>query len=145
MYLTLLVRITRHCKEVQFTISMEDVTMHNVSMEKVCSHNDAERCHEDADREGDTDPADGDNTLLTGGEEEGEEENHPENADVEDQEDCRREDHALPGSVGEVHADVDCLDDAARRVDSDEEDLVGLDHGVVDPQHRAEQRHHVRH
>jgi hypothetical protein len=47
--------------------------------------------------------------------------------------------------IGEVDDDVDGLDDAAGRVDCDEEALVGLEQCIVDPQHRAEERHHVGH
>ena len=46
--------------------------------------------------------------------------------------------------VGEVDDDVDGLDDAAGGVDGDEETLVGLEKSIVDPQHRAKERHHVR-
>ena len=46
--------------------------------------------------------------------------------------------------VSEVHDDVDGFDDAASSVDGDEQELVRLEQRVVDPQHRAEERHHVR-
>ena len=109
------------------------------------AYDDAERRDEDADREADADPAEGDDALLALDEEEGGEEDEPEDAAVEEDEDLRRENLGLPGSVGQVHDDVDGLDDAAGGVDGDEEALVGFHQRVVDPQHGAEERHHVRH
>ena len=54
-------------------------------------------------------------------------------------------DLCLLGRVEEVHDDVEGLDDAAGGVDGDEQELVGLEQRVVDPQHGAEEGHHVRH
>lgn len=45
------------------------------------------------------------------------------------------------GGINEVHGDVDGLHDDPERVDGDEQHLAGLDEGVVQPQHRTEQRH----
>jgi hypothetical protein len=50
----------------------------------------------------------------------------------------------LFGRVGEVDDYVDGLNEAAGGIDGDEEALVGLEQRVVDPQHRAEERHNVR-
>lgn len=51
--------------------------------------------------------------------------------------------HCLLGRVDDVDGEVDGLDDAGDGVDGEEEDILGKQ-GVVEPQHCAQQRHHVR-
>ena len=107
------------------------------------SYDDAKGGDEDADGEANTDPTKNHDAAVAGGEEEGEEEDEAEDADVDEEEELGGEHLGLLGGVDEVDGDVDGLDDAASGVDGDEEALVGLEQRVVDPQHRAEQRHHV--
>ena len=107
------------------------------------THDDAEWRDEDTDGEGDTDPTEGDDALLTLEEEQGKEEDGPEEADVEAKHDLCSEPLSFLVSVDEVHDYVDTLNNDAGCIDGDEEELVGLDHRVEDPQHRAEQCHHI--
>lgn len=47
--------------------------------------------------------------------------------------------------IDEEDGDVGRLNEQAKGVNGDEEHRVGLDKGIVDPQHAAEQGHHVGH
>ena len=107
------------------------------------THDDAEWRDEDTDGEGDTDPAERDDALVALEEEQGKEEDGPEEADVEAKHDLCSEPLSFLVCVDEVHDYVDTLNNDAGCVDGDEEELVGLDQRVEDPQHRAEQRHHI--
>jgi len=55
------------------------------------THDDAEWRDEDADGEGDADPAEDDDAVLSGGEEQREEEDEPEHAHVQEEQDLGRE------------------------------------------------------
>ena len=107
------------------------------------THDDAEGRDEDADGEGDADPSEGDDALVALEEEQGNEEDGPEEADVEAKHDLCSEPLSFLVCIDKVHDYVDTLNNDAGCVDGDEEELVGLDQRVEDPQHRAEQRHHV--
>jgi len=107
------------------------------------AHHDAERRDEDTDGEADADPSEHDNALITLEEEKGEEEDDTKDAYIEEEHDLGREHLGFLWCIDEVHDDVDGLDHAAGGVDGDEEGLVGLDQCIEDPQHGAEQGHHV--
>jgi hypothetical protein len=108
------------------------------------AYDDGERSDEDGEGEGGADAAgDGDAALAVDVElQEGD--HGPEEPHVHGAEQLEGESHRGLGRVGEVDGEVDGLDDAGDGVDGEEEE-VHAEQRVVEPQHCAQQRHHVRH
>jgi hypothetical protein len=108
-------------------------------------YDDGERSDEDGEREGGADAAgDGDAALRVDDVELQEGDHGAEEPHVDGAQQLQRERLRGPGRVGEVDGEVDGLGDAGDGVDGEEEE-VRAQQRVVEPQRRAQQRHHVRH
>jgi hypothetical protein len=108
-------------------------------------HDDAERRHEDGHGEGQADAAEEPDAVGRADELQRGEDDERERRHVQQQEVGHGPHPGLPGRVHQVEDDVGGLHAAAEGVDGQQRPGVGLHQRVEDPQHRAEDRHHVRH
>ena len=106
---------------------------------------DAERRDEDGHGEGEADAAEELDAVGLADDEEGDDDDERERRHVEQEEVGQRPEPRLPGRVRQVEDDVGRLHAAAEGVDGQQRPRVGLHQRVEDPQHRAEERHHVGH